>query len=572
MKKFLKKALCGVTAALMLLSSCAYAQGEDAKDTETTKYTVKYIRSAEEYDYSSECEYIGKNKASGEIIPFAIGPSDGYSYALLPEDEDFYIEKTEYKNPYTDVNTDFYRYNYSINEMSARGVFKGYADGSFGPANNLTRAEMAVIFARLFSVKPVGGESGFTDVAPDHWACESINALTDAGVFKKDEKFNPSEPITREQLTAMTYRMLERTGYIGKNKGEKYFEYKDASDISDFAKGAYDGLLSEGYSLIQDMDEHDVEDFADDEYFAKPQSYVNRGECTEFFSMLIRNFMYKNAPAIRFETAPTEEIPVLDGSTSTYPITQNIYYGYFQNAENNPDMPKSHSKTSNSYKRLIDGEVELIFVPDPSEDIKKYAEEKGVKLKYTPIANEALVFFTANDNKVDNITAQQLYDIYVDNKYSNWNELGGDDAFLAPYCRNNDSGSHAQMEKFILNGKDLNPDIARERTSVMMASILTDVDSYNHQNPGKYAMGYSLYYYFNNVQMVIGDVDLKLMKINGIEPTDETISNGEYPFTTNYYAVSRDEENPKVDAFLKLMQSEFGDDVISASGLGVIKR
>ena len=38
MKKFLKKALCGVTAALMLLSSCAYAQGEDAKDKEMTSY------------------------------------------------------------------------------------------------------------------------------------------------------------------------------------------------------------------------------------------------------------------------------------------------------------------------------------------------------------------------------------------------------------------------------------------------------------------------------------------------------------------------------------------------------
>ena len=104
-----------------------------------------------------------------------------------------------------------------------------------------------------------------------------------------------------------------------------------------------------------------------------------------------------------------------------------------------------------------------------------------------------------------------------------------------------------------------------------MSSILTDVDDFNRENPGKYAMGYTLYYYYVANQNVLGPFDLKLMKINGVEPTEENIANGAYPYTTNYYAVIRDEENPKVAKFVELMQSDFGKDIIRNSGLGVIE-
>ena len=242
---------------------------------------------------------------------------------------------------------------------------------------------------------------------------------------------------------------------------------------------------------------------------------------------------------------------------------------YYNNSQNCEEMPKEHSKTTNAYKRLIDNEVEMIFVPDASEEIRKYAEEKNVKLRYIPIAKEALVFFTSKDNKVDNITTEELHDIYVNNSINNWSSLGGEDKGLVAYCRNNDSGSHAQMEKFILAGDNINDDIYKERISMAMASILTDVSSFNEENKNDMAMGYSLYYYFERVQMVLGEQYLKLISINGVEPTEENIESGLYPYTTNYYAVVRDEENEKVDKFIELLKGEFGKEVVRNSGIGV---
>ena len=230
------------------------------------------------------------------------------------------------------------------------------------------------------------------------------------------------------------------------------------------------------------------------------------------------------------------------------------------------------TKAHTGQRRKSDKEVDMIFVPDASNEIIKYAEEKNVKLKFVPIANEALVFFTGKDNPVKGLTTEQYREIYVNNKYKNWSELGGDDKKLAAFCRNNDSGSHAQMEKFILDGGELNSDITRERTSVIMASILSDVIVYDADNPDSRAMGYSLYYYFENAKMFyVSDDALVLMSADGVVPSDDTISSGQYPYTTNYYAVVRDEPNEINDKFIEFMQSDAGDEIINRAGLGVMK-
>lgn len=559
----MKKIISMVLATGALFTVTVFAQSDNM---------VKYIKSEEDYDYGSDTVYIAKDKQTNEIIPLAIGPLDGYSYVYLPNDNDFEVKKETIDLKYTDLN-EWESLDMYIREMTGREVFSGYEDGTFKPDKELTRAEMATVFARMFSIPKTQSISCFEDISESYWAKEYIMALVDKNVFVRDASFNPDSSVTREQLTAMTFRMLEFMGMIKTQESEPDFtQYKDLDAISECAETAYKALLSEGYHPITEFVENSFEDTSDDEFYFYPQKAVTRLECCEFLYQFIRDFFNNNAPAIRREEAPDIEIPILDGSTSTYSITQNIYQVFYNNFDKAPGFPKSHSKTTNSYKRLIDGEVEMIFVPDAGEDVMKYADEKGVKLKFIPIANEALVFFTGAENPVSNITTEQLYNIYVNNGITNWKELGGTDGTLAAFCRNEDSGSHAQMEKFILDGKEINENIAKERTSVIMSSILTDVDDYNKKNEGSYAMGYSLYYYYLNNQMLLGPIDLKLMCIDGMAPTEDTIANGTYPYTTNYYAVIREgENNPKVDAFAELMQGEFGDTIAKMSGLGVIK-
>lgn len=562
-----------ITAVLLSLAAACSAVQASAK----ADVNVKYVRDDVGYDYGSEYIWLAAEKDTDRLIPLSVAPFDGNTYAYLKGGGEIKLTKIK-PAEFTDANKysgdglpeDVYYIDMYVDEMSARGVLAGYGDGTFKPGKTLTRAEMAAVFSRLFSIEPSDKPSCYQDVKEGNWFCGYIMALMDRGVFKQAEKFNPDEEVTREQLMAMTYRMLNDMGDAGDIGEYDFSKYRDIDKVSEFAREAYNNMLLNNYTPLMKVDCHDDMDTSDDEYFLEPQRSVTRYECAEFLYDFIRSFFRDNAPAIKRADAPDIEIPILDGSTSTYDITSNIFGSYYMNYQNYSDFPTAHSKTSNSYKRLIDGEVEMIFVPDPSEEIKNYAEDKGVKLKYIPIANEALIFFTGNLNKADNITTEQLRSIYVDNGIKNWSELGGEDAEFVPFCRNNDSGSHAQMEKFVLNGKSINEDIQKEHTSWMMSSILTEVDDFNRENPGKYAIGYSLYYYYFNNQMVLGPLDIKLMSVDGVNPSEETIADGTYPCTTNYYAVIRDESNEKIEKFAELMQGEYGQQIMKMSGMGAI--
>ncbi len=112
--------------------------------------------------------------------------------------------------------------------------------------------------------------------------------------------------------------------------------------------------------------------------------------------------------------------------------------------------------------------------------------------------------------------------------------------------------------------------IKRERTSVIMSSIYTDLMDYEMTNPGTYGIGYSLYFYLWH-NAIVSPHDVKVLRINDIAPTDKTIADEIYPYTTRYYAVIRDEENKRVEDFAKLMQGEFGQEAVSRSGYGTLK-
>jgi len=150
--------------------------------------------------------------------------------------------------------------------------------------------------------------------------------------------------------------------------------------------------------------------------------------------------------------------PKIDGSTSSLPIVREIYKAIFKpeiidGAEVWSGLPQTASKTIESYKMLINGELDLIIVPDPSEEVKTLAEEKGVELEYLPICLEALVFIVNTEIIINDISTNEIKNIYVDMQINNWSQLGDKDIKIEALTRNIDSGSYALLEKFILKGE-----------------------------------------------------------------------------------------------------------------------
>lgn len=255
-----------------------------------------------------------------------------------------------------------------------------------------------------------------------------------------------------------------------------------------------------------------------------------------------------------------EEYPVIDGSTATIPLAK----AFKENFTGIDNAEIEHSKTHNAYVKLIDKECDLILVVEPSEEDIKYAEEKNVELRYDKIVNEGFVFFVNKNNPVDSLTIEQIQKIYT-GEITNWKEVGGNDEEIKAYQRPENSGSQNGMLSLVMKDKKMK-DAPVEDVAVSMADIIDVVSNYANESS---AIGYSYYYYANT--MYISD-DVKMIKVNGVEPNNETIKSEKYPFLTAYYVVSRNEdEEDSIEKVRKEMLSTRGQKVVENAGYVPVK-
>jgi len=262
-------------------------------------------------------------------------------------------------------------------------------------------------------------------------------------------------------------------------------------------------------------------------------------------------------------------LPRLDGATALYPLysafVQAIYpegdynqyeiYDYRNTSGISPLVRASG--TSIAYNALIRGEADIIFCAGPSGDQIEYAGENGIVFNLTPIGKEAFVFFVNNRNPVSNITIEKLINIYS-GRITNWNELGGRNEKIRVFQRAKNSGSQTMLES-IMGVENIIPPITENVLTFMLGIIERTADYRNYRN----AIGYS--FLFFTTQMVQNN-SIKLLSINDIFPSIETIKTGEYPFVDHFYAITANTENENVNMFIEWILSEQGQYLVEKTG------
>ncbi len=130
----------------------------------------------------------------------------------------------------------------------------GYEDGTFRPDNNMSRAEAAAIFARLISEQKgekISGKSSFNDVSKSEWYSDYIGYLSKYGIIKgyADNTFRPNDNVTRAEFVAMTVRFDALFNEV--KKGSYTVKYTDVATnywaYSDVAYAKHAGWLN-GYA------------------------------------------------------------------------------------------------------------------------------------------------------------------------------------------------------------------------------------------------------------------------------------------------------------------------------------
>lgn len=253
-------------------------------------------------------------------------------------------------------------------------------------------------------------------------------------------------------------------------------------------------------------------------------------------------------------------LPLLDGSTATIPLSEGIVQALLGYDAAEAQAFVKHNTTHNAYVNLIDGKCDLIFVTPPSADEYAMMDDSGREFEVERIVKDAFVFMVNKDNPVEDISLEDLQKIYK-GEITNWKELGGSDEPIKAFQRPDNSGSQTLMYKLVVPADEIAP----APTEMRPGGMDDLVDAVSDYDEGLHSIGYSVYYYASGMYT---DPGSKMIAVDGVYPTDETIADGSYPLTDGYYAVCDAEhgENSPVGRLLAWLRSENGQKVAQASG------
>lgn len=263
---------------------------------------------------------------------------------------------------------------------------------------------------------------------------------------------------------------------------------------------------------------------------------------------------------------PDDSLPRVDCATALLPLASSLVTATYpeeattvqwEQPEEGPGAIFQYNNTSWGFQRLVEGRTDVFFGALPGEQEVKNAQDRGVEFECTPVGREGFVFLVNANNPVDSLTVEQVRGIYS-GKITNWKQVGGADEPIVAYQRNKNSGSQAMMERF-MGGKLVNNPPSTVYSS--MGGLVRSVADYDN---GQGAIGYSFRYYVTNL---VGDYPVKLLAIEGVEPTAENITRGTYPITGDFYAVTRKgDEDPNLARFLEWVCGAQGQELVEKSG------
>lgn len=216
--------------------------------------------------------------------------------------------------------------------------------------------------------------------------------------------------------------------------------------------------------------------------------------------------------------------------------------------EKYPDVTVQTEFTGSSagVEAVLSGQSDI---GNSSRNLKEEEKEKGAVENIVAIDGIAVV--TDPANAVENLTKEQLIDIY-NGTLTNWKDAGGADQPIVVVGREAGSGTRGAFEEILKLEDACNYANELDSTGAVMAKVAS--------TPG--AVGY--------VSLDVIDDSVKVLMLDGVEANEENIKSGDYFLSRPFVMATNGEisaQNDLVKALFDYVYSEEGDELIRSVGL-----
>jgi phosphate transport system substrate-binding protein len=187
---------------------------------------------------------------------------------------------------------------------------------------------------------------------------------------------------------------------------------------------------------------------------------------------------------------------------------------------------------------------------DEKNSLKERYQTSGVEIK---VARDGLSVYLNASNPIKQLTMEQLRLIFT-GKIVNWKELGGRDAKIILYSRENSSGTYVFFKEHVLKNADYSP---RAQSMPGTAAVVNAVAK------EKNAIGYGGAAYAKGITVVAVKRD---DNSPAVTPDLAHVQDGSYPLARPLFFYLRDKPAGEVKSFVDWVLSKEGQDIVTKVG------
>ncbi len=230
----------------------------------------------------------------------------------------------------------------------------------------------------------------------------------------------------------------------------------------------------------------------------------------------------------------------LSGSTTVLPLAQEAAEMFM---DENPEVTVNVQGGGSSVgiSNVAEGVVDI---GNTSRDLKD--DEKGLGLVDHRIALDVIAVIVHKEVPVENLTKDQVFDIFT-GKVRNWKEMGGPDKAIVVVVRDEASGTREMFdEKALQKEKPVAGAIECNSNGIVRQTVSST----------PYSIGY--------ISLGYLDSSVKAVKYNGVEASKENAVNKSYPLSRYLHMFTKGEASGLAEAFIDFVLSDrFQDEVVA---------
>lgn len=176
-------------------------------------------------------------------------------------------------------------------------------------------------------------------------------------------------------------------------------------------------------------------------------------------------------------------------------------------------------------------------------------KEEEKKLWSIEIARDGLVLIVNPENSIDNLSLDQIQDIYT-GEITDWSQLGGANSKIHLIAREEGSGTRSAFTDLVMGEKEITPKaIVQDSNGSVMQLVSGDPN----------AIGF--------ISLGLLNDEIKALDLDGIEATAENIMNETYKLARPFLFVTKDEPTGLTKDFIDFVLSLEGQELLSSEGL-----